>query len=173
MRFDQVDSWSRIFDFGGGTAADNLFIARRGTTNDIALRALSGSTQTGEIILTNALSGQIGNWMHLAVTVNSSNQVTVYMNGINSGTATLTAAINYSNWTQNFIGASNWTVDRQFRGALDDIAIFDRALSAGEVSTLASAVTAPTIVNKSIAENSANGTNVFDARSSDVDAAME
>ncbi len=73
--------------------------------------------------------------------------------------------MNYAGWTKNYIGASNWAVDRQFRGAMDDIAIFDKALTAGEVATLASTVTAPTIVNKSIAENSANGTNVFDARS--------
>ncbi len=43
-------------------------------------------------------------------------------------------------------------------------------LSAGEVSTLASTATAPSIINKSIAENSPNGTLVFKARSSDVDA---
>ncbi len=117
--------------------------------------------------ITNAIT--TGNWMHVALTVNSSNLVTLYVNGTSVGSYTASSAMNYAGWTKNYIGASNWAVDRQFRGAMDDISIFDKALTAGDVASLASTVTAPTIVNKSIAENSANGTNVFDARSSDVD----
>ncbi len=142
---------------------------REGLSNNLYVESwTAGAASSGGMSIANAITA--GNWMHVALTVNSSNVVTLYVNGTAAGSYTATSAINYAGWTKNYIGASNWAVDRQFRGAMDDIAIFDKALSAGEVATLASSVTAPTIVNKSIAENSANGTNVFDARSSDVDA---
>ncbi|MFN9416198.1 MAG: BspA family leucine-rich repeat surface protein, partial [Pirellula sp.] len=171
VRFDALSGtqgWERIFDFGNGTLNSNLLLGRQGVSNNLYVESwTAGAVTTGSMSITNAIT--TGNWMHVALTVNSSNLVTLYVNGTSVGSYTASSAMNYAGWTKNYIGASNWAVDRQFRGAMDDIAIFDKALTAGEVATLASAVTAPTIVNKSIAENSANGTNVFDARSSDLD----
>ncbi len=145
-------------------------LGRQGVSNNLYVESwtAAGSVTTGSMSISNAITA--GNWMHVALTVNSSNLVTLYVNGTSVGSYTASSAINYAGWTKNYIGASNWSVDRQFRGAMDDIAIFDKALSAGEVATLASTTTAPTVVNKSIAENAVNGSIVFKARSSDVDA---
>jgi choice-of-anchor C domain-containing protein len=169
VRFDQVDRWGRIFDFGGGASVDNVYLSRSNLTDNLVLTAFSGSTVAGTVTATNALSGQLENWMHVAATLNSSNVLTLYINGASAGNVTLSGSVNYNSWSKNFIGSSNWAADSYFRGAMDDISIYDRALSAGEVATLASTTTVPTIVNKSITENSANGTNVFKARTSDVD----
>lgn len=106
--------------------------------------------------------------MHVAVTVNTSNLVTLYVNGTSVDSYTASSAINYAGWTRNYIGALNWSADMQFRGAIDDMSIFDKALTAAK-SPLSSTVTAPTIINRNISENTANGTNVFKARSSDID----
>ena len=143
-------------------------MARSVTTNNLYVESRgNGATITGSLTATNAITN--GAWMHVALTVNSSNLVTLYINGSSVGSYTAAAAHNYAGWTNNYIGASNWAADMQFRGAMDDISIYDKALSAGEVTTLSSTTTAPTIINKNIAENSTNGTNAFEARSSDVD----
>ncbi len=169
VRFDQTDQWGRIFDFGAGANNSNLLLTRQVATNNLYVESRgSGAAITGSLSVSNAITN--GNWMHVALTVDSSNLVTLYINGSSVGSYTATAAHNYAGWTNNYIGASNWAVDMQFRGAMDDIAIYDKALSAGEVTTLASTTTPPSIINKNVAENSANGTNVFKAWSNDVDA---
>ncbi len=168
VRFDQTDTWGRIFDFGAGQQNSNLLLGRQAGSNNLYLESWSsGAATTGSLSIANAITN--GSWMHVAVTVNSSNLVTLFVNGTSVGSYTATSALNYSGWTNNYIGASNWAADMQFRGAMDDIAIFDKALTAGEVSTLASTTTLPSVIDKNIAENSANGSNVFKARSSDVD----
>ncbi|MFN9987272.1 MAG: beta strand repeat-containing protein, partial [Pirellula sp.] len=157
VRFDALSAtqgWERIFDFGGGQANNNFVLCRRSNSNDLFVSAYSGTTISGTITATGALSGQVGNWMHVAATVDSSNVATLYVNGASVGSVNLTGAINYSTWTSNRIGGSNWTADRLFRGAMDDIVLFDRALTSSEVSRLAASVN-----SASIAENSANGTN--------------
>ncbi|MFN7628820.1 MAG: LamG-like jellyroll fold domain-containing protein, partial [Pirellula sp.] len=141
-----------------------MAVCRRANSNDLYLFAQSGGTISGTITATGALSGQVGNWMHVAATVNSSNVATLYVNGANVGSVSLTGAINYSTWTSNRIGGSNWTADRLFRGAMDDIVLFDRALTSSEVSRLAASVN-----SASIAENSANGTNVVRVTAYDAD----
>ncbi len=172
VRFDTLAStwgYERIFDFGGGSQNSNIVLARQGTTNNLYIESWNASGGlTGISTVSNIITA--GSWMHVAVTADSSNVVTLYVNGASVTSFTATSAINYAAWTKNYIGASNWSADRQFRGAMDDISIFDRALSAADILKLASTATAPTIVNKSIAENAPNGTNVFKARSSDVDA---
>ncbi|MFN9411709.1 MAG: BspA family leucine-rich repeat surface protein, partial [Pirellula sp.] len=168
VRFDAYEQFARVFDFGVSGGNTNSLVVHRpsATTLQLISFAANGSN-TGFVTTGNLVSDST--WMHVAVTVNSSNLATIYINGVSAGSYTASSAINYSAWTSNLIGASNTLANPLFRGAMDDIAIFDKALTAGEVATLASTATAPSLINKSIAENSANGTNVFDARSSDVD----
>ncbi len=135
VRFDALSGtqgWERIFDFGNGQQNSNLLLTRQGTSNNLYVESwTAGAAFDWSMSIANAITA--GNWMHVALTVNSSNVVTLYVNGTAAGSYTATSAINYAGWTKNYIGASNWAVDRQFRGAMDDIAIFDRALSAGSV----------------------------------------
>ncbi|MFO0454912.1 MAG: LamG-like jellyroll fold domain-containing protein, partial [Planctomycetota bacterium] len=169
VRYDAVDSWSRVFDFGGANSWDVVALTRNGTGNTLQLVAYSGANFQASVNANGALTGQLGQWMHVTGTIASNGLMTLYINGASVGSTTLAALPNFSNWTSNLIGASNWTADALFRGAIDEIAIFDRALSAAEVATLASTGSMPTVVNKSIAENSANGTVVFKAKSLEVD----
>jgi VCBS repeat-containing protein len=170
VRFDAVDAWGRVFDFGVGGNAHSFILGRSLTSDNLVVRYHDASgVLLGQVAATNALNGMLGAWMHVSTSLDTSGVMSLYVNGTLIGTTNVGAMANLPEWTSNRIGSSNWTGDALFRGAIDDFAIFDRVLTAGEVATLASTVTAPTIVNKSIAENSANGTNVFDARSSDVD----
>ncbi len=169
VRFDQTDNWGRVFDFGVGGSSNAFMLSRSGTTNNLVVRYHDAAAiLVGEITHTASITN--GSWMHVAVSLNNAGNMSLYVNGSLINTVNMGSIGSLPTWTSNRIGSSNWASNALFRGAIDEFAIFDRELTAGEVSTLASATTSPTIVNKSIAENSANGTNVFDARSSDVDA---
>jgi|GEM_PF-6825313 len=68
---------------------------------------------------------------------------------------------NYSAWDEHYLGSSNWNGNKQFQGAMDDIAIFDRAVDAVEMAALAQ--------NFELPENSANGTLATIAYGRDID----
>jgi hypothetical protein len=75
-----------------------------------------------------------GSWLHLVGIVNNQNQAVIYRNG--------EVIITGSTWTpstltrtKQYIGKSNW--DEEYLHALvDDLRIYDRALSAAEVKAL-------------------------------------
>ncbi|MFO1001924.1 MAG: BspA family leucine-rich repeat surface protein [Planctomycetaceae bacterium] len=85
VRFDQSDSWARIFDFGAGNTNSQLFVAREGTTNNLIVASwTAGSTISGQFTSTNAITN--GTWMHCRqISVNSSSLVTSYVNGSSVG----------------------------------------------------------------------------------------
>ncbi|UCD51857.1 MAG: LamG domain-containing protein, partial [Phycisphaerales bacterium] len=78
-------------------------------------------------------------WHHLAVTIDSATMTaSLYVDGAlaDSGeTATLPKDLGTP--TQNWLGRSQYAADGYFTGSLADLAIYNRALSAGEVRYLA------------------------------------
>ncbi|MFN7627946.1 MAG: VCBS domain-containing protein, partial [Pirellula sp.] len=60
VRFDALSAtqgWERMFDFGGGQANNNFVLCRRSNSNDLFVSAYSGTTISGTITATGALSG--------------------------------------------------------------------------------------------------------------------
>ena len=143
-RWDAVatsgQGYERIFDFGGGTTNNNLILHRVGITNNLAITVYSGSTNIGQVItLSNFLSGQVGTnaWHHYAVTLDGPTKVlSLYIDGVVRGQTTLSSLPDFSTWTKNYIGTSNWAVDQQFRGAMDGVGVFNTDLSADQVKAL-------------------------------------
>ncbi len=86
-------------------------------------------------------------WHHVAYTIDSAaNTQTIYIDGSVATTTNYTDAIVYSGGDGNtYIGASQGG-SYYFEGLIDDARIYDRTLSAGEISNLASA---PVAVNDS------------------------
>ena len=78
-------------------------------------------------------------WTHLAVTVDSSNQVGIYVNGIlDSTTGSLSVSPTSHDRALMFgKGAFSGGGSHCFEGYLDDVKIWDRALSAEEVAQVA------------------------------------
>ena len=128
-------TWSRVFDFGTGTAA-NMFLT------------VSAGSQMRFAITTNGSGGEqqingsggllpLNQWAHVAVTV-SGTTGTLYVNGTPVGTnANMTLhPSNLGATNQNWIGRSQYG-DALLRATVDDFNIYSRALTASEVSTLA------------------------------------
>jgi hypothetical protein len=74
----------------------------------------------------------LNQWYHTAV-VRTNNNLLFYINGINVGTATIAAIQNPTNSLWFGCGSANYAL---LNGNIDDVAIFNRALSASEVSQL-------------------------------------
>jgi len=126
-------NWSRFVDIGNGPASDNILLARNGTSNNLTFEIYIGGTSAGQITAANALV--LNEWQMFVATVDGAGNVALYKNGqrIQTGSSQLP---NIVTRTSNLIGDSNWTADDFFNGAMDDIAIYDYALSPYEVAQL-------------------------------------
>lgn len=122
--------------FGGGNPeAWNLSMSNTGRVaagirDDTASEVIS--TDDGTVLST-------GVWQHVAVTFNRSGNMTRYLNGVQTGTAdSITTVSSLVDNTNEFrIGARDATGDElPFKGAIDDVRVYNRVLSASEVKQL-------------------------------------
>ena len=138
--------WERIFDFGKNAQGPYIFLTRnlRGVCNagsDIAVDPGKGSP--------------LGEWIHIAMSVTGTKGGTessagpiLYLNGelISDGSISQTSSGAYgklrtwfetfndsSNYSNNYIGKSQFDVDPDFSGALSDFRIYKKDLSQDQV----------------------------------------
>jgi hypothetical protein len=139
--YQQFANWSRIVDLGNGLQVDNIILANSSTTNDLCLQAVDGTVWNPQpLCATNAL--QPNQWIHLAATVDSNADATIYLNGEEIATGAVT--ISPVSRTSNYVGRSHWPVDSYFHGMMDDLYLYNRALSNAEVRSLCEGTCPPT-----------------------------
>jgi hypothetical protein len=89
-------------------------------------------------------------WYHVAIVIGTDNKVKLYVNGVLDNSSTITV-LKPSNPTYTI---GNHTVNPwNFAGKIDDIRIYNRALTAAELTQLAGlkdALSTPTLINKTI-----------------------
>ena len=136
-----IDSWSRLFDFGTSTSNYMFFTPKAG---DSSLPRFAITTGSGEQRINSSVAISTNVWTHIAITL-SGNTATLYINGVVAGANTSMTLwpASLGSTTQNYIGKSQYSSDPTFKGAVDDFRIYERALSASEVGTLANV--APTV----------------------------
>ncbi|MES2476014.1 MAG: rhamnogalacturonan lyase B N-terminal domain-containing protein [Verrucomicrobiota bacterium] len=142
VRLDALNTWSRIFDFGTGTSNYMFLSPQNGATGKLRFAITQGGG-AGEQIIDGAGPLATGVWTHVAVT-RSGTTGTLYVNGsaVGSNPAMTLAPSDLGSTTRNYIGRSQYP-DPYLNGQLDEFQIFNRALSATELSTLASGPAAP------------------------------
>jgi hypothetical protein len=136
INLDQIDTWSRIFDFGNDTE-NYMLLTPRGfdnngpmvfeikvNNNSEQVRASTGALSTG--------------WQHVAIT-RSGTAVSIYLNGALVGFRPNVAQspADLGNTANNWLGQSEFATDAHLKGAFDEFQIFDLALSEGEIAALA------------------------------------
>jgi uncharacterized protein len=138
VKLNAVSTWARIFDIGTGATVNMFLVPSAGSTIRFAITT-GGSGSEQRINGTAALPS--GTWKHVAVTLSGSTG-TLYVDGVQVGTNTAMTLkpSSLGSTNLNYIGKSQYA-DPYLNGLVDDFRIYDRALSAAEVSTLFSGAT--------------------------------
>ncbi len=141
-----INSWSRILDFGTGTENYMFITPRNGINNNV--RFAIRIPTTGEQTITGNAPLPTGQWTHIVVTLSGSTG-TLYVDGVAVGTNTNMnlRPSDLGETTNNFLGRSQFGWDPYFGGRIDDLRIYDRALTQSLVQELATLPPAPTGVS--------------------------
>jgi hypothetical protein len=138
------EAWFRADESGGDFWL--LLVSRWGqTTNSFHFSALDGGggrnpriflnlSISGVVNLTSTLGFASGAWTHVLWSYDGST-LAIYLNGQPAGTLSCSGSILNTATDQVFIG-QNVATDHFFKGLIDQVSIFNRALSATEVKNL-------------------------------------
>ena len=130
-------AWQRLWDFGSGDGANPyMFLCPRVNTNGPVRLAIRSAT-VGESVI-NGPSTLASGWQHVAAVIDGQTRtMTLYINGsaVAQG-STQVIPSELGNTTQNYLAKSQYP-DALYQGSLDELMIYTRALSEGEIRYLA------------------------------------
>jgi autotransporter-associated beta strand protein len=133
VKMDALGNWMRIFDFGTGRDKYMFFTVQAGTAGQVRFGIKNGGTEQG---LSYNYAVPLNVWTHFAIT-QSGNTCSMYINGAlvatNTGVTIKPSTIGSMNL--NYLGKSNYIENDMFKGAIDEFKIYNRALSASEISS--------------------------------------
>lgn len=119
---------SRIIDFGDGVS-DNVVIGFDELTSHIVVMIFDESYKT-EMISKTAINLNV--WTYLAVVFHEG-KAEIYLNGTCDSSGSLYIPRNVRRFS-NLIGKSNWATNQNIHAYLDDLKIFNRALTSSEIN---------------------------------------
>ena len=125
-----LGNWQRMVDFGNGTN-DNLLLANRWSTNQLEWGIRRGGDNRALVVQD---FWMLNEWQHAVATVDDSSVMKVYRNGQLMGSMIGHLPRTRSRVNQ-FVGRSNWN-DAYFDGMMDDLRVYDRAVSQNEVGQI-------------------------------------
>ena len=137
-----VSGYQIFLDLGdtstSGTATigkNSIYLAMdggSGNSGKVSFKAISDtSTKLNELISPSAIP--LNSWSHVAVTVDSSLNSTLYINGLPVATGTLTSAVANLLRTKTFVGKGEWSAEPNFQGSVADVRVYDSARTATEI----------------------------------------
>jgi GH35 family endo-1,4-beta-xylanase len=138
VQLNSLDTWSRIFDLGVDTNVFMMLTPESGNTG-YPYFAITTSGNDGEQGLDGTSAFPTGSWQHLAVTKSGSTGI-LYINGqeVDRNTGMTLHPADLGDTTNNYIGRSQWSSDPYLNGEVDEFFVYNRAISASEVSQLSS-----------------------------------
>lgn len=129
-----ISTWARIFDFGSNTKS-YMFLAPQSGNGTLRFAITTNSYGSEQQISASApLPANV--WTHVAVTL-SGGVGTLYTNGVVAGvnSGMTLSPVSLGNTATNQIGKSKFG-DPYYNGQIDEFRIYNRALTASEISTL-------------------------------------
>ena len=136
VKWEGGGDWQRIFDFGDGTDRYAYLTPRAGTSGRLRFAITPDLAHQPEQVIDGPGPLPTVAWHHVAVTIESQ-RGTLYLDGQAVGSRSGAA---FAPWQvmarTNYLGRSQWP-DPDFRGRLDAVRIYGRALAAAEIAQLA------------------------------------
>ncbi|MDA8775644.1 putative Ig domain-containing protein, partial [Opitutales bacterium] len=129
---ENLGNGQRMIDFGDGENSQNLLISNHSTTSDAEWSIRQGSDPEGVTALD---YWKLNEWILVTATVDSSGVMKLFRNGELKGSA-LGHKPNSLTRSNHFIGKSNWATDDNFYGMMDDLRVYDRALSLEDIASI-------------------------------------
>ena len=143
-----VAAWVRPVDVDSPLETQGIYKGAGGNGNDVSHRMIANNNVAGRVEFrcdNNASGAHLvtvngvlsdNTWTHLAMTWDGT-QITGYVDGISVGSDAVGPGCGYTNSDGAQIGDAPGT--QQFNGDIDDVRLYDRALSAAEIGALAAA----------------------------------
>jgi Concanavalin A-like lectin/glucanases superfamily/Ig-like domain CHU_C associated/Lectin C-type domain/Secretion system C-terminal sorting domain len=127
------NNWSRIIDFSNGAPSDNILLGLTNGTSGRQALVVNVGTANGPTV-TVPSSPAINRWQHITATWSNGTAI-LYLNGVQVASGAVSTPANVVR-TINYIGRSPWVADAYANAVYDDLRIYNRALTSGEVQQL-------------------------------------
>jgi M6 family metalloprotease-like protein len=128
-----IQNWARFVDFGNGPYSDNIILSRFQTSNNLVLEIYNGDTSGGTVHAQGAI--ELNKWQYFTATVTDTGAVSLYKDGqlVSEGSTSVPAQVFRKNL---YLGRSNWSADSFYKGAMDDVRVFNYPLTGDEINRL-------------------------------------
>ena len=146
VKYDALNSWSRILDFADGANDDNVFFGNRDTTGTATLATAWPTTDTARRYIDSSSSSffETGTWVHVVVTVEGTT-MSIYKGGTLENTITDGQEPASVTRSYHWIGKSTWSSNGYFDGTIAYLRFWHgQALNASQVAQLYAARIEPT-----------------------------
>lgn len=125
--------WSRIFDMGTTTPSPPTAIVLAIHSGKLRCHYAVAGTEPVQIQFSGTTALALHTMYHVTWTISASGEHKLYLNGTVEGTGTKALALQA--FPHFFLGKSNWTTDPYPNMTLYDFRMFDRSLTAAEVTS--------------------------------------
>jgi hypothetical protein len=127
-------SWERVLDLGNGQEADNILFSRYENGRQFRLSIYQGGSRPDGVHSKECLVND--QWQHIAAVQDAEGDIRLYHDGEVVGKGAHKTPRDVLR-KSNLLGRSNWGgADALFKGFMDDIRVYDRALTEQELTTL-------------------------------------
>ena len=128
VRWESLNKWSRVFDFGKEGNAAVLQNERENATLFFSIWDRTGKLHRAEAVK----AIKTNTWQHMAITCGKTG-MKLYVDGKLAGEDPLKLPFNAVSGGTNYIGKSNWPDDGPFHGYLADFRIWSTSRSQAEI----------------------------------------
>ncbi|CAK0744367.1 hypothetical protein CCP2SC5_120002 [Azospirillaceae bacterium] len=108
VKLDRYTNWSRIWDFGNGTANNNIIVGQYGSSGQLFFEVYQGGNSPGKIVSSTQLP--LNQWVRVAATIDNNGNAKFYQDGVLVGSAQWSVAPTIER-VNNYLGKSNWGQD--------------------------------------------------------------
>ncbi len=132
VKFNSYTTWSRIIDLGNGPGNNNIMIGFTHTTGTLFFQVIDASGAT-YVHITTSVQPPLNQWNHIAASIDSNRNATLYLNGEVIGSAVASALPPVATRSNNYVGRSNWSGDAYLNGSIDELRIYNTARTADTI----------------------------------------